>query len=679
MAVSFITKLAGGVDPMNRENEAPEAEDDVVRERGVVERFPGSAEAHYNLGNSLLRSGDVKGAIESYGRAVELKPGFPQALSNLGVALLHERRLDEARECFLRAVELEPNDALAHNNLGHVAMAIGSNEEAQGHFRRAIGLAPEFADGVFNLGHALLLAGRLVEAIECFERTVRMQPGHVSALNNLGNIFREQDRLEEAIGCYQRAIGANPHVAEIHNNLGVALRDSKQPELAIESFGRALGLVADYAEAVNNLGNAYKDVGLLERAIACHRRAIALAPHEPMYYDNLGLCLLDQGDLGESAACFEQSLRMNPESPHIHWARSFILLIQGDLENGFAEYEWRWRCPEWRRFLQVYFAREHKQPVWDGSSLEGKTILLQAEQGLGDTIQFVRYLPLVRKRGGRIVLQCPRSLMALMATAGADEVVPPHGELPPFDVRAWLMTLPAIFKTTLESIPSEAPYLFAEPGLVKYWKEKLSGLLSAGSGDPRTTADPRTTEGTRVGINWRGRPGKGVFRMRDIPLECFERLSRLPGVRLVSLQGGAGREDLGAGSGDPRTTHGSEDARTAAPIVDLGSDVDTAHGAFMDTAAIIKNLDLVITSDTAVAHLAGALGVPVWVGLPFAADWRWLLGRSDSPWYPTMRLFRQKRRGDWQGVFEEIEAELREFAERRETTNQTNSTNAAGK
>jgi len=167
--------------------------------------------------------------------------------------------------------------------------------------------------------------------------------------------------------------------------------------------------------------------------------------------------------------------------------------------------------------------------------------------------------------------------------------------------------------------------------------------------------------------------------MRDIPLECFERLSRLPGVRLVSLQGGAGREDFGAGSGDPRTTHGSEDARTAAPIVDLGSDVDTAHGAFMDTAAIMKNLDLVITSDTAVAHLAGALGVPVWVGLPFAADWRWLLGRSDSPWYPTMRLFRQKRRGDWQGVFEEIEAELREFAERRETTNQTNSTNAAGK
>jgi hypothetical protein len=291
-----------------------------------------------------------------------------------------------------------------------------------------------------------------------------------------------------------------------------------------------------------------------------------------------------------------------------------VSLLSGDFERGWAEYEWRWKTKDCPR-------RNFSQATWDGQPLDGKTILLHAEQGLGDVIQVVRYAALVKRRGGVVVVECPRPLLSLLANCeGIDRLVGRGEELPSFDVQASLLSLPGIFHTTLEDLPATIPYLFADPGLAQRWRQELDRIA-----------------GFKIGIAWQGSLQNRNDRDRSIPLDCFEPLARCSGVQLLSLQKGAGVEQL------PEVTK-------RFPVTELGSRLED----FMDTAAVLANLDLVVTCDTAVAHLAGALGAAVWVAIPFVPDWRWLLDRSDSPWYPTTRLFRQESRGDWQGVFQRI-------------------------
>jgi hypothetical protein len=292
-------------------------------------------------------------------------------------------------------------------------------------------------------------------------------------------------------------------------------------------------------------------------------------------------------------------------------------LVSGDLERGWPEYEWRWRTKDFPR-------RSFAAPRWDGEALEGRTILLYAEQGLGDTLQFIRYAPLVQRRGGVVLVEAQPALVPLLKSCpGIDQLVPSGSPLPDFDVQVPLLSLPALLHTTRDTVPADMPYLSADPARSERWAAELRGI-----------------PGFRIGIAWQGNPTYRDDRHRSLPVKHFEPLARLPGVRLVSLQKGFGREQL-----------------ASVPdwnVLDLADRLDEAGGAFMDTAAVMQHLDLVVTSDTAIAHLAGALGVPVWVVLPFARDWRWLLDREDCPWYLTMRLFRQKRWGDWDELFTRV-------------------------
>jgi hypothetical protein len=309
---------------------------------------------------------------------------------------------------------------------------------------------------------------------------------------------------------------------------------------------------------------------------------------------------------------------LKPALAEAHLYRSFLSLLIGDFQRGWAEYPWRWKTKR-------SSPRDFHQPLWDGRPLESRTILLYAEQGLGDTIQFVRYAALVKQRGGSVIVECPRPLVSLLKScAGIDRLVARGDPLPAFDVQAPLLSLPGIFQTALDNLPATIPCLFADADLVRCWREDLAPLA-----------------GRKIGIAWRGSPAHVDDRARSLPLSCFESLARLPGIRLLSLQKGPGMEEL---QGLP----------SHFPVTELGSRLND----FADTAALLMNLDLLITCDTAVAHLAGALGAPVWVALPLVPDWRWLLDRNDSPWYPTMRLFRQKTLGDWTGVFDEIETAL---------------------
>jgi tetratricopeptide (TPR) repeat protein len=506
---------------------------------------------------------------------------------------LHQAgRLHDAKQAYRQILAINSNHSDAWHLLGVIAIQQGDTQEAVRCIERALELKPDFAEAQSDLGAAFFEQGDLDRAVACHRRATELNPGYAGAYINLGNTYRAQSEFESAITSYRRALEINPTGAEVHCSLGIALRSLGKLEEAIAEYRQAIQLMPGHVRAHNNLGNLLRSQGRFDNAVACYRRALDLKP--------------DYADA--------------------HFNLSIVLLTLADFQHGWPEFEFRFARSGASR-------RQFSEPTWDGRDVRGKTILLYAEQGLGDTIQFVRYARLVQQRGARVLLECQKELVPLLtACPGVDCLSADHANLSFFDMRAPLLSLPRIFQTTLASIPAEIPYLFAEPRLVDQWKENLNPV-----------------HGMRIGIAWQGNPEYRDDRERSIPLAYFLRLAQIPGVCLISLQIGPGAEQLAASSND-------------VSVVSPGEDFDRASGAFMDTAAIMQHLDLVITSDSAIAHLAGALGRPVWLAVPFVPDWRWLLDREDSPWYPTMRLFRQSTPGDWHAVFDHIQRALQSTA-----------------
>jgi len=587
----------------------------------AIELNPDSAAAHYNLGVVLQGQKQLDDAIACFQRAIELKPTYAEAHNNLGTAFLAQGRLADAADCFRRTLELNPGNGAAHFNLGTVLQAQGNLDAAIGQYRRALELDPRLAQPLHNLGTALQAQGKHDEAVEWYRRALQCEPDNPETLNNLGAAFQALGKIDEAVASFGRALRAQPDHAAAHYNLGSVLQTVGKLDEAVACFEQALKLKPGYADAMNNLGKAFDDLGRPHDAIAAYHRALALAPQTPITHSNLGSALTQLRRFDDAAACYAKALTLNADCGEALFGKAILKLLTGDFERGWPEYEWRWKT---KKVPQ----RDFREPQWDGSPLQKRTLLLHAEQGFGDTIQFVRYAAVVKRQNpdATVIVECQRPLAKLLAACpGIDQLVAQGDVLSPFDVQAPLLSVPGILKTSLDTIPAEIPYLSADPALVDQWRERLTPLT-----------------GLRIGINWRGRP---TIRNRDLPIELFQSLAALPGVQLVNLQKGATQQELAAMS-------------PGNPPFDLGDDLDAAHGPFIDTAAVIMNLDLVISSDTAVPHLAGALGAPVWLALPFVPDWRWLLDRNDSPWYPTMRIFRQPAVGDWAAVFQEIRTAL---------------------
>ena len=473
------------------------------------------------------------------------------------------------------------------------------------------------------MANAFRQQGKLTEAVASYQQALRLKPDTAETHSNLGVALVEQGKLTEAVASYQQALRLKPDYAEAHCNLGMALAEQGKLTEAVASYQQALRLKPHIAEAHNNLGMALVEEGKLTEAVASYQQALRLKPDYAEAHNNLGVALADQGRLTEAVASYQQALRLKVDYADAHVNLAYVWFLGGDFEGGWPEYEWRWK----RRDFSPPSCR---QPLWDGSSLQDQTILLFAEQGLGDTLHFIRYAPLVQQHGATVIVQCQGPLLRLLATcAGIDRLVLAGTALPRFAVQAPLLSLPRIFRSTLATLPANIPYLCADPDLRAHWQQQLSGV-----------------RGFKVGIAWQGNPEHKRDRRRSVPLRAFAPLAGVPGVRLVSLQKGPGREQL-------------PDLADRLDVLDLAD----RWKDFADTAALMTNLDLVITVDTAVAHLAGALGIPVWVALPLVPDWRWLLEREDSPWYPSMRLFRQRAWGDWEGVFERLTATLRQQIE----------------
>jgi tetratricopeptide (TPR) repeat protein len=549
---------------------------------------PNSAPTHYQLATALADQGQRAEAVEHYRKALEREPSHPGALLGLGVALAELGQVDEAVVNLQAATHFRPDSAKAHYNLGVALAQQHKLREAADSLHRAIRLEPGYAAPHYGLGNVLVSQGKRPEGIARYREAIRLKADYDAAYNNLGLALAEERRLAEAAVVLHQALRLRPRAAEAHNNLGMVLAELGRFAEAETCYQEALRRNPRYADAHNNLGSTYKEQGRTEEALASYQIALWL----------------------------------EPDGPSAHWNRSLALLQAGDFERGWPEYEWRWRRPKTP-------PRRLPQPVWDGATLAGKALLIHPEQGLGDTLQFIRYAPLVQRQGATVLVECPGFLHPLLSRCpGIDRLVAEGQPLPPFDCHAPLLSLPHLVGTTLATIPAEVPYLFADEERVRRWAAKLVPL-----------------GGFRVGIVWQGNRHHQWDHFRSFPVEHFAALAEVPGVRLVSLQKGPGADQLRRLAG-------------RFPVTELDSERDAASAAFMDTAAVMKGLDLVVTADTSIAHLAGGLGVPVWVALSAVSDWRWLLKRSDSPWYPTMRLFRQTTLGDWEGVFERMAGAL---------------------
>ncbi|HYV39898.1 MAG TPA: tetratricopeptide repeat protein [Gemmataceae bacterium] len=539
------------------------------------------------------------------------------------VHLQQAGQLPQAEQAYRQILQTHPNQAEVHNNLGGVLIDQGRLVEAFACYHAALQLSPSFAAAHNGLGFALERSNQLDQAIRCYEQALRLKPGFAQAWYNLGNVLGKQNKLVDAVGAYQQALRLMPENADALKNLGNALAAQHQWSDAERCHLEAVRLRPGDAAAQYNLGLVQERQGKHEQAITSYRQALQDDPHNVDVHLNLGNALVNVGQLAEAETEYRTVLQLSPNNADGHWNLAHLCLRLGRFEEGWSEYEWRSARPGFAK-------RAYAQPIWNGSDLGGQTLLVYCDQGLGDTMQFIRYIPLVKQRGGKVIVQCQASLLRLLASvSGIDQLVADTVLLPAFDVHISLQSLPLIFGTKIDTIPADVPYLFADKDLQEHWHSKLGPL-----------------EKFKIGIAWQGNPAFLDDQARSIPLTCFAPLAKIEGVQLVSLQKGPGMEQLHA-------------AANQFDVLDLGHQFDEASGAFMDTAAVMKNLDLVICSDSAVAHLAGALGVPVWVALAKVPEWRWLLEREDIPWYPGMRLFRQRFAGDWADVFGRIAGEMK--------------------
>jgi tetratricopeptide (TPR) repeat protein len=593
-----------------------------------LQREPDNAQVWYLLGALYEARGDLAAAADNLERALRLRPGFAEALHHRGIVHARQGQLAEATAKFRDALRLKPGDAEVQTNLALALFHQGQSAETLALFQAVLQRQPNHVRAQTHLrevlaqqahaeGVAYLEQGKLEEAAVRLGQALGSRAEFPEAYNDLGRVLSRQGKLAEAITCYQHALRLRPEYAEAHINLGMALLQQKQAAEAEVSGRVAIQLRPELAEAHNCLGLALLDQVRLDEASACFQRAVELKPAYGDAHNNLGITLSQLGHLDEALTSFDQALRLKPDDPSPHVNAALVLLMQGDFEKGWSEYERFWRR---RDFGPRVFA----QPRWDGSPLAGRTILLHDAPGLGDTLQFVRYARLAKEQGATVILECQRELLRLLARCpGIDQLVARGDPLPAHDVRAQLLlSLPYCFRTRLDTIPAEIPYLWADPTLVEHWRPEVAAL-----------------PGFKIGINWQGRGGSKD--PRSIPLREFAPLAAVPGVLLLSLQKRRDGEPLAAVAGQW-------------PVTDLSARLDEEAGAFMDTAAVMQHLDLVVTCDTSIAHLAGALGVPVWVALHKPAEWRWFLDREDSPWYPTARLFRQEQHGDWRPVFQRI-------------------------
>ena len=546
--------------------------------RRLLARDACHTDAMHLLGLIVSEQGEHEQAVRLIGRADELRPNTAVYLANLGLALRRAGKLGDSIDRYQRAIRIEPGNAATHFKLGGALRDMQRIEEAEQAYSRALTLDPSHTEARYERANALHQLNRYPEAIEEYRTVVEREPLNAEAQFNLAVTLMIDNRIEEAEAAYRRALELHPEHAQAFNNLGHILQAKGLFEDALECYCHSLRIKPDYVEAHYNLGVALQNQNRIEESAAAYRGVLALDPLHADAHNNQGSLHLALNEVTAAIACYQRAVELAPEHHDAPWNLGLAHLALGNWAEGWKGYEWRFR-------MNPQLKRDFPQPLWQGEPLEGKTVLLVAEQGLGDTIQFVRFRKELERRGARTLVEVQERLKPLIGAR----------DNRPFDFYAHMMSLPGILGECAFNACAEVPYLDLTP----------------------TDLGP----GFKVGLCWSGNASNKNDRLRSMHEQDVMPIREMEGVRCFSLQQKEGDSLLG-------------------------------------TAAVVAGLDLVITVDTMIAHLAGALGRPVWTMLAFAADWRWMLDREDSPWYPTMRLFRQTTRGDWAGVIERVRGAL---------------------
>jgi tetratricopeptide (TPR) repeat protein/polysaccharide pyruvyl transferase WcaK-like protein len=621
----FHANLAVALQNLGRDKEAMSACSKAL----AIE--PNNFSAYNTLGNAFWRQGKIDHAVRSFRKALCIKPYTAEIHLNLGKALKEMDKLDEAEECFKRAVALNPNYAEAYLNLGVLYRFRRNLDEAVTNLLKSVENNPGYAEAYNILGNILIEQNKLDAAATCYQKALQTKPHYVEAYYNLGNVLTEQENFDEAISNYSGALAIKPDFAEASCRLGNALLKREKLDEAAKSYQHAASINPDFAEAYNGLGNVLREQGKPEEAIETYCRALLIKPDFAEVHCNISNALFDQGRLDEAIESCYRALAIKPDLAEAHWNMALALLSKGKFKQGWKKYEWR-------LLKKGASPASFPYPCWDGSSLNRKPLLLYAEQGIGDEIMFASCFQEIIDAAGSCIIECDKRLIPLFSRSFPpakyiERIVsnnPSLTDVPPADMQIAIGSLPLFFRPSLLSFTQRKAYLIADIRKVNRWRKEFETL----------------GKGLKIGISWRG--GKGyVSRIRSIPLCQWSSLFSIPGIHLINLQYGdctAELEEIKEKLGI--IVHHWEDAD---PLKDLDG-----------FAAKIAALDLVISVDNSTVHLAGALGVPVWTLLPFNCDWRWMRGFQDTPWYPSMRLFRQNTPNDWKEVFEQIHLSLNE-------------------
>ena len=575
-------------------------------------------------GLAFHQAGQLTSAQHIYEAVLKVMPHEENALHFLGVIYHQNQAHDTALSYINQALSINPQLADAYNNRGNVFKAMGQPEQALSDYNTAIQLKPQDTTFYNNRGIIYDALGKLDEALADYAKTIELSPNYADAYSNRGLVFEKLKQFDKAIADYDRALALNPNLFQALYNRGIALKNADRLPEAVSSYRRALALQPHFANAHNNLGNALSALQQFDEALSAFNQAIALDDSLSNAYHNRATLRLYRHEFQHALADYQQAITLKADYADAHLGRSILLLLQGEFELGWRDYEWRFSCPHFPTPKRYY----PNAPLWLGETpLRGKTILLHSEQGLGDTLQFCRYANVLAAQGAKVILETHPPLLDIMRSMPAIQQVIAMGDaLPAFDVHCPLMSLSLACQTfSEESIPRYPNYLIAHPSQVARWQ-----TLIVPSSLPK------------IGLVWRGGSLHKGDKQRSFSLKrLLEVLPRQ--AQYLSLQQTVSQEER-----DLMQSFGVQH-------------VDNSLNSFDDTAGLCAHLDLIISVDTAVAHLAGALGKPVWLLLPFNPDWRWLLARADSPWYPSMRLFRQSRLNDWQGVLESVRDSLQDF------------------
>jgi tetratricopeptide (TPR) repeat protein len=564
------------------------------------------------------QAGRLGEAEAVYRRILTRVPGHPDALHLLGVLAGQVGRPDVGIDLIRQAIANNPTTADYHSNLGEIYRRTGRIDDAVASQRRAIQLRPNYANAFSNLGTALRDAKKPGEAIEAFRRAIELGGNFPEMFGNLGNALRDSGMLDGAIAAYEQAIELNPNYAEGHNNLAVALRDKKQLDAAEASVRRAIELEPNNPESRYNLGGILLEKGKFDAARHALESAIRIKPNHALAHNNLGSCWMRCQEPAKALPEFDLAVQLNAGLADARFNRGLAYLMMGDFRRGLPDYEWRAHVKPQFMFMRQGATR----PRWDGGPLNGRTIFVHAEQGFGDTIQFSRFVPMVAQRGGKVILGVQPQVEGLMRQIpGVERIVTSIIPDLKYDVHCPLLSLPLVLGIELGAI-SPVAYLKPDEKIVEKWESRVG-----------------VVQGKKVGLVWAGSAANEGDAVRTVSLAKFEALGNCGGVRFFSLQ-----KDVAAKETPPERLE----------LTDWTNELND----FSDTAGLIANLDLVITVDSAVAHLAGAMGKPVWILIPSSPDWRWMTRREDSPWYASARLFRQKAREDWAQVIERAAVEL---------------------